>query len=36
MLGKNGVKVNGADCKPGESGLVPLPSQSLLQIGEVR
>ena len=37
MLGKNGVRVNGVDYKPGApggAGPVPLHSQSLLQIGE--
>lgn len=35
VLGKNGVRVNGAHHTPGAAP-VPLPSQSLLQIGEVR
>lgn len=35
MLGKNGVRVNGVHHLPGGD-RVPLPSQSLLQIGEVR
>jgi hypothetical protein len=37
VLGKNGVRVNGVDHKPGAPGgaaPVPLHSQSLLQIGE--
>jgi hypothetical protein len=36
-LGKNGVKINGVDMKPGNpggSGPHPLPSQTMLQVGD--